>query len=158
MRSKGMDPLGFGKETLLADQSQKRKDKGAADKPLDNQAPSPTDMDFYSDPVIYEQGDVTSADQETHEKHGSASGAGPLGNRRPDEDIKAEIHSLLAYQKTIDASGIHVDVKDGVVTLSGNVPGPYEKQVATDLTGNVLGVQETHNILTTDEQDAAAQK
>ena len=122
-------------------------DPGSGKRHQDNGSPSPSDMDFFNDPVIYEQGDVTRAARETHEKHGTESGSGALGNRRPDEEIQAEIEGLMAFQKTIDASAIRVVVKDGLVTLLGNVGSPYDKQVAENITRNVLGIREVDNLL-----------
>lgn len=98
----------------------------------DNKAPNPSDLEFFNDPTV-----------RGHEEHGS----GPPGNRRPDKEIKAEIERLLAWQKTIDATAIQVDVKDGVVTLSGNVSSPNEKQIAGNITENVLGIREIKNHL-----------
>lgn len=122
-------------------------DPGSGKRAADNGSPNPSDIGFFNDPVLNKQGDVARAARETHEKHGTGSGSGPLGNRRPDADIKAEIESLMAFQKTIDARAIQVAVKDGLVTLSGNVASPYDKQVAENITRNVFGIREVDNLL-----------
>ena len=146
----------------MADQPQNPERKGsdghrhdAEDKDIDHSphAPNPTDLEFFNDPTIYERGDVPTAAKETHEKSGTERDSGPRGNRRPDEDIKAEIERLMAWQKTIDAAAIQVDVQDGVVTLSGNVSSPYEKQVARNISENVLGIQKINNLLNINRQD-----
>lgn len=116
-------------------------------------APSPTDSGFYNDPKVYEQGDVASAEAGTHAKHGTESGEGARGNRRSDADIKDEIHRLMDWQKTIDPTGIQVEVKDGVVTLSGKVNSQYEKQVAQNITENVLGIRQVSNLLKIQGED-----
>ena len=109
----------------------------------DNKAPNPSDLEFFKDLTVHE-----------HEEHGS----GPPGNRRPDEEIKAEIERLLAWQKTIDATAIEVDVKEGLVTLSGDVGSPHEKQVAGNITENVLGIRGINNLLNSRRQGEEAQK
>jgi hypothetical protein len=109
----------------------------------DNKAPNPSDLEFFNDPTV-----------RGHQEYGSTS----PGNRRPDKEIKSEIERLLAWQKTIDATAIQVDVKDGVVSLSGNVGSPNEKQVAENITGNVLGIREINNLLNVNRQDEEEQK
>lgn len=130
-----------------------RHDPGSGKRHQDNGAPNPTDVDFFNDPVVYEQGDVTRSARETHETPGTETGSGPRGDSRPDEDIHAEIERLMAWQKTIDAAGIQVAVEQGVVTLSGKVNRPYDIQVAENITRNVLGIQGVDNLLKIDGQE-----
>ena len=162
-----MTHLDVRKEYPLADQTPKPEDKESDDLSREREnrevdrpprAPNPTDLEFFNDPVIYEQDDVISAAEETHHKHDAERGSRPLGNRRQDQDIKQEIDRLLAWQKTIDATDVHVEVKEGVVTLSGNVGSPYEKDVAENITKNVLGIQHVNNLLNIHRPDTPSQK
>ncbi len=43
-----------------------------------------------------------------------------------DLDLKVEVKEALDWEPALDARSIHVSVKDGVVALTGSVPGYLE--------------------------------
>ena len=148
-----MDP---GKENKLADQ-EKTPDRKGSDTNDDeagnrefNQfryTPYTTDIGFFSDPAIYEAGNVPRAALESHEQHGTRSSPEPRQGSRSDEDIRNEIDRLLSWQGQVDADGIQVQVNDGVVTLSGNVRSQQEMQTVENMIKNVIGVSKVDNHL-----------
>lgn len=79
------------------------------------------------------------------------SGRGPKGWTRSDEKIRDEICMCLEQHSRIDASEIEVDVKDGVVTLKGNIHDRPAKRLAEDLIENLPGVRDVQNQLTVDK-------
>jgi hypothetical protein len=71
----------------------------------------------------------------------------PKSYKRSDERIKDDIHEELIRRSSMDASDIEVQVKDGEVTLSGQVALRRDKRVAEELAENVLGVRDVQNQL-----------
>lgn len=72
-------------------------------------------------------------------------GRGPRLYRRSDERIKDEICERLYRSSLIDASEIDIDIKEGEVTLNGNVESREEKRFAEDVAEDVFGVTDVHN-------------
>ncbi len=108
--------------------------------------PFTTDLEFYRDPNIYE----TEVDRTTQTDNVDANSLDrdkPRGLRRTDEEIKEEIDRLLKDVGQVEPRDIHVDVKDGIATLSGNVHTPSEMRAATGIAENVLGVLKVKNQL-----------
>ncbi|MEZ0391734.1 MAG: BON domain-containing protein, partial [Pseudobdellovibrionaceae bacterium] len=70
---------------------------------------------------------------------GEHVGKGPKGYRRSDSRINEEVSDILTQHGDIDASEIEVDVKEGVVTLSGTVQNRRIKRMVEDLAENVNG-------------------
>lgn len=68
--------------------------------------------------------------------------------RRPDDEVKKEVEDALFYDTWVDAEAITVEVKDGVVTLRGELPDYHEVRYATDDTWDVDGVRGVHCQLT----------
>lgn len=68
--------------------------------------------------------------------------------RRPDDEVKKDVEDALFYDTWVDAEAIQVEVKDGVVTLSGELPDYHEVRYATDDTWDVDGVRGVHCRLT----------
>ena len=101
--------------------------------------PYTTDVEFYRDPVIYETDDVARSTQEASSRHDTPT-SGPRGNTRPDEQIQEEIDRLLSSHGQMNAAGLQVHVKDGIVTLSGNINSQYERDTAEKMVENVFGV------------------
>ncbi|MBD3254117.1 MAG: BON domain-containing protein [Candidatus Lokiarchaeota archaeon] len=73
-----------------------------------------------------------------------------------DEEIKSNIKNALSLTSDINDKNINVDVKDGVVTLYGNINSVWQKvkteQIVSDMTGvfeivNELAVVPTEKIL-----------
>jgi hypothetical protein len=61
--------------------------------------------------------------------------------RRPDDELKAEVEEALFYDTWVDADAIAVDVRDGIVTLRGELPDYEEIRYATDDAWDVDGVR-----------------
>lgn len=72
-------------------------------------------------------------------------GRGPKSYRRSDERLKDEICEVLTDHSDIDATEIEVDVKDGVVTLSGTVNDKWMKYHAEDVIENMSFVNFVQN-------------
>ncbi len=68
--------------------------------------------------------------------------------RRPDDDVRKDVEDALFYDTWVDAEAITVEVKDGVVTLKGELPDYHEVRYATDDTWDVDGVRGVHCQLT----------
>lgn len=60
--------------------------------------------------------------------------------RRPDAELRAEVMDALFYDTWVDADAVTVSVKDGVVTLQGDLPDYEEIRYATDDAWDVEGV------------------
>ncbi len=78
---------------------------------------------------------------------GPYRGMGPNGYRRSDEGIMEDINDRLTRHGRINASAIHIDVKNGDVTLTGTVHSRNEKRMAEDVADSVSGVKDVHNQL-----------
>jgi osmotically-inducible protein OsmY len=77
-------------------------------------------------------------------RSGPHRGKGPQGYKRSDERIREAVCEALADDEHIDASQIHVEVKDGEVTLSGTVDDRRTRREAEDCAIRVSGV---HDVL-----------
>ena len=64
-----------------------------------------------------------------------------------DSTIKRDVETALFYDSWVNSSRIRVDVKDGVVTLTGTVSSPYEKRAAGDDAWAIPGVRDVQNRL-----------
>lgn len=86
--------------------------------------------------------------------HGPARyGLGPYHNRlrsrkRPDSDLRKEVQEALFYDTWVDAAAIEVEVKEGIVTLRGELPDYNEVRYATDDAWDVDGVRGVRSELT----------
>ena len=78
---------------------------------------------------------------------GPFSGRGPRGYRRTDDRIREDVNDRLTWHGYIDATDIHVEVNDGIVTLSGEVNSRREKRMAEDAVENISGVDDVNNQL-----------
>jgi osmotically-inducible protein OsmY len=72
--------------------------------------------------------------------HGLRSGADQGHAMRSDAEIRTDVESELRFVPGLDASGIAIAVKDGVVTLAGFVAGYADKLEAEAATERVKGV------------------
>jgi osmotically-inducible protein OsmY len=59
--------------------------------------------------------------------------------------IKNDIESALFYDSWVDSHDVKVDVKDGVVTLTGTVSSSFEKRAAGDDAWDAPGVRDVQN-------------
>ncbi|MCM2352102.1 MAG: BON domain-containing protein [Pseudobdellovibrio sp.] len=67
---------------------------------------------------------------------------------QPDKKIKEDVCAILAETPHVDCSEIKVSVKDGIVTLQGEVDEQAAKKVADETLDYVLGVHGVKNELT----------
>ncbi len=74
-------------------------------------------------------------------------GKGPKNWSRSDERIRDEVCERLSMSPDVDASDIEVNVKDGEVTLFGEVEDRRLRYLVEDIAGDVLGVHDVHNRL-----------
>lgn len=78
--------------------------------------------------------------------HGPARyGFGPyyervLRHRRPDDEVRQEVEETLFYDTWVNAEAITVEVEQGVVTLTGELPDYEEVRLAVDDAWDVEGV------------------
>jgi osmotically-inducible protein OsmY len=75
------------------------------------------------------------------------TGRGPRNYQRSDERIRDDVCERLTRHREIDASDIDIDVREGVVTLSGQVEDKHAKRLAEDVAEEVMGVSEVRNEL-----------
>jgi hypothetical protein len=68
--------------------------------------------------------------------------------RRSDAELREEVEEALFYDTWVDADAITVEVKDGVVTLRGELPNFEEIRYATDDAWDVDGVVGVRSELT----------
>lgn len=75
------------------------------------------------------------------------AGRGPKDYRRSDERVREEICDCMTDDPMLDASDISVQVKDGVVVLSGSVSSREQKRRAEDVAERMSGVKDVTNQL-----------
>ena len=77
----------------------------------------------------------------------SRAGTGPLGRRRSDDALAAEIHEILTNDPELDTTDIEIEVAGGAVTLTGTVESGDARMLAEELVESLTGVREVHNRL-----------
>lgn len=90
-------------------------------------------------------------------------GLGPYHERlrrraRPDDELRGEVEEALFLDTWVDADAITVDVRDGVVTLRGELPDYDEVRFATDDAWDVDGVRGVRSELTVRSAQRASQE
>ncbi|MGA0588675.1 BON domain-containing protein [Dyella sp. KRB-257] len=85
--------------------------------------------------------------QERQQRHDRFRGQGPKGYRRTDERIHEDVCEALAHDPHVDASEMEVKVKDGVVTLEGEIPSRHMKHRAENCADSCSGVKDVDNRL-----------
>lgn len=75
----------------------------------------------------------------------SYSGVGPRNYKRSDDRIEEEVCNVLMKDRNIDASDIEVNVRNGVVTLSGTVDSRMDKIEAELVIEGIAGVEDIQN-------------
>ncbi len=78
---------------------------------------------------------------------GRHHGKGPKSYKRSDDRIHEEVCERLTRHPLVDASLMDVEVRDGEVTLKGEVLDRRMKHLAEDIADEVHGVKEIHNQL-----------
>ena len=76
---------------------------------------------------------------------GSYRGVGPRNYTRSDERIREDLNERLTEADDLDASGLTVEVSNGIVTLGGNVDQRWMKHRAEDLADSCSGVRDVRN-------------
>jgi osmotically-inducible protein OsmY len=99
--------------------------------------------------ALHEYGTSGSPGSRTTTEWGPASmgyrGRGPRNYTRSDERIREDLNERLTDADDLDASGIMVEVSNGVATLSGTVDERWMKHRAEDLTDSCSGVRDVRN-------------
>jgi osmotically-inducible protein OsmY len=74
---------------------------------------------------------------------------GPCAAQAPpsDTELADEIKNKLVWDPWVDANRVQVEVNQGVVTLTGNVPSIFEKRAAGDDAWDTPGTLDVHNDL-----------
>ncbi len=78
-------------------------------------------------------------------QRGGFFGKGPKGYKRSDDRIKEEVCEALYRNYRVDASDIEVEVKEGIVTMSGSVDSRATKRSAEECVEHLSGVIDVHN-------------
>jgi osmotically-inducible protein OsmY len=83
-------------------------------------------------------------------------GVGPRNYTRSDERIREDLNERLTEAYDLDASGITVEVANGVATLNGRVPQRWMKHRAEDLADACIGVSDVRNHILVGDASASA--
>jgi osmotically-inducible protein OsmY len=75
----------------------------------------------------------------------SFRGRGPKNYTRSDDRIREDLNEQLMDADDVDASDVSIEVKDGVVTLSGNVEQRWIKHRIEDIADDCNGVKDVRN-------------
>jgi hypothetical protein len=92
------------------------------------------------------------ASPEYRGEHGEHHGKGPRGYTRSDDRIKEDVCDCLTDDPMLDAGDIEVQVKNGDVTLNGEVKDRLAKRHAEDMIERVSGVKNVQNSLKVKEK------
>lgn len=82
-------------------------------------------------------------------------GKGPKNYSRSDERIREDLNEKLTESDEIDASGISVEVNNGIATLTGVVEQRWMKHRAEDLAESCSGVRDVTNQITVKSQSSS---
>jgi osmotically-inducible protein OsmY len=85
----------------------------------------------------------------------SFAGRGPQGYTRSDERILEDINEHLTVDNEVDASNIHVECREGEVTLKGTVTDRWSKRRAEDIADSCSGVKDVQNQLRIQQENAS---
>ena len=67
---------------------------------------------------------------------------------RSDGWVSVKVKSALLFHRNVSATGTDVNVKDGIVTLSGNASSEAQKELTTEYARDVEGVKGVKNDMT----------
>lgn len=76
------------------------------------------------------------------------------GRDRADGWLELKIRSILLLRPNVSVRSTHVDVEDGVVTLTGEVDSEAQRELAAVYARNIEGVKEVRNALRVRMQEA----
>lgn len=82
----------------------------------------------------------------------SYRGIGPRNYTRSDERIREDLNERLTDAHDIDASGLSVEVNNGVATLNGTVSERWMKHRAEDIADGCTGVRDVRNMIQVSSQ------
>jgi osmotically-inducible protein OsmY len=82
-------------------------------------------------------------------------GMGPKNYSRSDERIREDLNERLTDSDEIDASGLSVEVNNGIATLTGAVEQRWMKHLAEDLAESCSGVRDVTNRITVKSQSSS---
>lgn len=68
--------------------------------------------------------------------------------KRTDEDIASAANTALIWNSIVPRDAIKIMVEDGVITLSGEVTGDYQRRAAEKSVRPLMGVKEVRNTIT----------
>lgn len=71
----------------------------------------------------------------------------PDGHKRTDKEIEEVVRNIIKWNSSIDESKIKVEVKDGWVTLDGEVEWEYQRSKARILAEDSMGVTGVTNLI-----------
>lgn len=55
--------------------------------------------------------------------------------------LAGKVNAALALRKDVDMTGLHIEAKDGVVTVGGHVESAQEKKLVLDVVNGTKGVE-----------------
>jgi osmotically-inducible protein OsmY len=102
----------------------------------------------YATPGATQRGMGSSGEFGELSRQRNFSGRGPKGYTRSDERLKEDISERLTDDPMIDASDINIEVREGKVTLTGQVDQRWMKHDIEDLVDRCSGVKDIDNRLT----------
>lgn len=74
------------------------------------------------------------------------------GTAAGNAQLAARVNSVLIQRKGVDMSGLHIDVKDGVVTVGGHVRDENEKRIVLNTLNDTRGVNKVIDNLRIENQ------
>lgn len=89
---------------------------------------------------------------------GEHAGKGPKGYKRSDERIREDVSEMLQSHGDIDASEIEINVKEGVVTMTGSVESRRTKRLTEEWVENMTGVKDVKNELRVESTEESSAK
>jgi osmotically-inducible protein OsmY len=78
-------------------------------------------------------------------QRGPHTGRGPRNFRRSDAHIQEDLSERLYHDQLIDSSDVEVEVRDGVVLLTGTVSDRDDRWRIEDIAEQIAGVREVTN-------------
>ena len=72
---------------------------------------------------------------------------------RPDERLHQDILEAFADHEELESDEINVEIRNGMVTLSGYVPDGWMRNFAEDLVRPIVGVKHIDNDIQTQKRD-----
>lgn len=81
----------------------------------------------------------------------------PIASKRPDPEIKKAVFNAIKWNSSVQEDKIKVEVREGWVSLSGNVDWQYQRSKARLLAEDITGVIGVINLITVDSSSASSQ-